>query len=82
MLAVDSVFSSHVRSAAPARHPAGNTRHPTRVRAVPLHDPDGTVRGWLGLNADLEDSAERPDTREPASPLPGRLASARGRWVR
>ncbi len=28
------------------RQAAGNTwYHPTRVRAVPLHDPDGTVRG-------------------------------------
>ncbi|MGY1762625.1 hypothetical protein ACI79G_12220 [Geodermatophilus sp. SYSU D00779] len=49
----------------------------------PLHDPDGTVRGWLGMSTDLEDSAERPDTREPASPtLLGRLASAPVRWVR
>jgi PAS domain S-box-containing protein len=35
------------------RHADSGSWHLTRVRAIPLHDRGGTVRGWLGMNTDL-----------------------------
>ncbi len=30
----------------------------TSVRAVPLHDPDGPIRGWVGMNIDVTERRE------------------------
>jgi hypothetical protein len=39
-------------------HAASDGWHLTRVCAIPLHHPDGTVRGWLRMNTELEGHAE------------------------
>jgi PAS domain S-box-containing protein len=36
-------------------HAPSDSYHLTRVRAIPLRYPDGTIHSWLGMNTDLDD---------------------------
>lgn len=41
-------------------HAPTGSWHFTQVRAMPLYNDDGTVRGWMGMNIDLTQPAD-PD---------------------
>jgi two-component system, chemotaxis family, CheB/CheR fusion protein len=45
------------------RHISGEWRW-TAVRAVPLLNPDGSVRGWVGSNTDIDDVKRAQEERE------------------
>ncbi|HEX6902985.1 MAG TPA: chemotaxis protein CheB [Thermoanaerobaculia bacterium] len=38
-------------------HAASGTWRLTHVRAIPLHEGDGTIRGWVGMNTDITEAA-------------------------
>jgi two-component system CheB/CheR fusion protein len=39
-------------------HAAGRDYRWTTVRGIPLHDPDGSVSGWVGMNIDTHETKE------------------------
>jgi two-component system, chemotaxis family, CheB/CheR fusion protein len=48
-LAQGSQFATEYR----LRHVSGNDYRWTSVRAVPMHTPQGQIRGWVGMNIDI-----------------------------
>ncbi len=65
--AAQEAWFRHVKEATPfeaefrLRHVSGNWRW-TYARAVPLRDALGNVRGWVGMNADI-DSRKKAETK-------------------
>jgi two-component system, chemotaxis family, CheB/CheR fusion protein len=62
-------------------HAASKAWRMTSVRAVPIHDPDGRIREWVGMNVDITEQREREKELRQAKAAAERAAEVKTQFL-